>query len=111
MPVPPPTFPSGTAPDARGTESLESVPGFYVKAVDIVQPAIISLRHNRQRPWLKEKVFLCLPLNDRVPNDAHAVSVGDRDGTFEKPGFFHPRRTGHLAVAVERKPAGEDGIF
>ena len=50
------------------------------------------------------------PLNDRVANDADAVSVGDHHRAFEKSGFFDPGRAGHFAVAIVSEPAGENRI-
>src|SRR5690606_24936501 len=47
---------------------------------------------------------------DRVAHDADAVRVGDRDRTLEKTALLDPRRAGHLAVAVQREPPGEDRI-
>src|SRR5215510_9649168 len=51
-----------------------------------------------------------MPTYYRVAHEADAVSIGDRDGTFEEAGFFHPGGTGHLAVSIEREPSGEHGI-
>jgi len=38
------------------------------------------------------------------------MRVGDRDRSFEHPAFLHPRRPGHLAVAVQREPCGKHRI-
>ena len=48
---------------------------------------------------------------DRVAHHADAVRVGDHHRPFEEPGFLDPGRAGHLAVAVEREPAGEHRIL
>src|SRR4029077_5521397 len=50
------------------------------------------------------------PLNYRVADYADAVRVGDHYRTLEEAGFFDPGRAGHFPIAVERPPAGEDGI-
>jgi hypothetical protein len=39
-----------------------------------------------------------------------AVCVGDHNRTFEETRLFNPGGTGHLTVAVLRKPAGKYGI-
>src|SRR5690348_2915941 len=51
------------------------------------------------------------PLNDGIANDADAVRVGDHDRAFEEAGFFDPSGAGHFTVAVERPPAGHDGVI
>lgn len=38
------------------------------------------------------------------------MCVGDHYRAFQESGFFYPSRSGHLAVAVQGKPAGEDGV-
>jgi hypothetical protein len=81
-------------------QRFENVLRFDVKPVDVVQPAIISLGDHRQRKWLKEKAFLGLPLNDRIPNDSNAVGVRDPNRAFQETRLFHPGRTGHFTVPV-----------
>src|SRR5688572_27520394 len=38
------------------------------------------------------------------------MRVGDRHRALHESGFFDPCRPCHFAVAVQRKPAGENGI-
>ena len=72
--------------------------------------AVVGLGDDRQPPRLQRVLLRDFPLDDRVADDADAVRVGDRDRTFEQPALLHPRRPGHLAVAVEREPRGEHRI-
>src|ERR1019366_5735256 len=46
----------------------------------------------------------------RVAHHPHAVRVGDHHRTIKKTEFFHPGGSGHLAVAVQRKPSGINRI-
>src|SRR6267378_8517552 len=97
----------------RGFDGVESVLGFDVEAVDVVQPTIPGFSDDRQRPPVTAGVRLTVgnaPLNHGVANDADAVGIGDHHGALEKAGFLDPGGAGHLAVAILREPAGEDGI-
>jgi len=55
-------------------------------------------------------VALHHPAHHRVPNDAHAVGVRDRERSFQESRFGDPRGTRHFAVAVQRIGGGEYGI-
>src|SRR5258708_31955832 len=96
-----------------GINGMESVFGLDVKAVDVVEPAIPCFRDDGQRPPITGGIGLAVrdtPLNDSVANDADAVRVGDHYRTFEEARLFDPGRAGHFTIAVERPPAGENGI-
>ena len=47
MPVPPPTLPSATGPGFAASSAANSVLGRDVKAVDVVQEAVVRLAHDR----------------------------------------------------------------
>jgi hypothetical protein len=49
-------------------------------------------------------------VDDRVAHHANAVRIGDHHRTFKETGFLDPGGAGHFAVAVERPPAGKNGI-
>ena len=97
----------------RGVERVESILGFHVESVDVVQPAVPGFGHHGERPPVAFHVgraVLDFPGDDGVAHHADAVRVGDHDGAVEKAGVFEPGCAGHLAVAVEREPAAEDGV-
>ena len=82
-----------------------------MEAVDVIQPSIPGLRHDRQRPPVALHIGMPMfhfPCNHGIANDAHAMRVGDHYRSIEKAGVFHPRCAGHLAVAVFREPRCED---
>ena len=81
-----------------------------MESVDVVEAAIVRLRHHRQRTAGWQRIVLHLPCNDRVAHHAHAVRVGNADGSLEKSAFLYPRGSRHLAVAVEREPCAEHRI-
>src|SRR5580704_3574374 len=84
-----------------------------VESVDVVQPAVPGFGHDGQRPEIAFHIraaVLDLPRDDGVADDADAMSVRDHDRTVEKTGVFNPGSAGHLAVAIEREPGGEDGV-
>ena len=87
--------------------------GPYVKAINIIEPPVPRFGDDGQRPPVARGVRLAVrnaPLNYGIAHDADAVRVRDHHRSFEKAGFFDPRRSRHLAVSVERPPAGEDGV-
>ena len=77
IPVPPPTLPSATGPPRAPSSALMTCSRLHVKAVDVVQAAVVGLGHHRQPPRLQARPR-DLPLEDRVAHDADAVGVGDR---------------------------------
>src|SRR6266550_6598659 len=96
-----------------GIDRVERVFGFDVKSIDVIEPAIPRFRDDGQRPPITGWIGLAVrdaPLDDGIANNAHAVRVGEHDWPFKKAGFFDPRGTGHFAIAVQRPPAGENGI-
>ena len=97
----------------RGVERMHGVFGLDVEAIDVVQPAIPGFGYDRQRPIEPGRIrpgARHTPLDHRVAHHPHAVGVGDHHRPFEKSRLFDPCRSGHLAVAVLRKPGGEHGI-
>jgi hypothetical protein len=110
MPVPPPTFPSATAPPLGGFERVENVLLLDVEAVRVVEVAVVRFRDDRQQPRLLLLATLRVELDHRVAHQAHAGRIRQHDGTFEEAGFLDPGRAGHFPVAVERRPAREDRI-
>src|SRR5208283_3009147 len=83
------------------------------ESVDVVEVAIPGFGNHGQGPPIAFHVGLAalhLPGNDGVAHHAHAVRVGDHDGTIQEAGVFEPGRARHLAVAVEREPGAEDGV-
>jgi hypothetical protein len=98
--------PFSNRPGRRVFERRKHVLGPHMKAVDVVEPAVIGLRHDRQAPRLQPGPAY-LPLQDRITHHANAVRIRDRDRIFHKAAFLDPRRAGHLAIAVEREPRAE----
>src|ERR1700694_681306 len=84
-----------------------------MESVDVVKIAIPSFRDYRKGPPVTlhiGRAVLDLPRDDSVADHAHAVRVGDHDGTVEKSGVVDPGRAGHFAVAVEREPGRENSV-
>ena len=101
------------APAMGGVERIEDMLRLDMETIDIVEPAVPGLRHNRQAPVKTARVRAALldsPVNDGVAHDADTVRVGDRDRAFEESTFLQPGRPRHLAVAVETEDAGIDRI-
>ena len=95
------------APDRR-VDVLRS----HVEPVDVVQPAIVGLAHDRQAP---EGVVSVVPRDlvgdERVADDADAVRIGDRDRGGEHPGLSDPFQPGELSVPVQAMAAREDDVL
>ena len=92
---------------------MKRVLGLHVESVDVVQVAIISLRHDRQRPPVTRIVrptLLHPPLDYRIAHHSYTVGVGDHHRPFEEARLLDPGRSGHLTVAVKRVPSGEHWI-
>jgi hypothetical protein len=53
---------------------------------------------------------LHLPGDHGVADHAYAVRIGDHHGSGEEAGIFHPGGAGHLTVAIEGEPGGEDRV-
>jgi len=92
---------------------VEGMLGLHVEAVDVVEPAVPGFRDDRKGPPVAGGIGLAMrdaPLDDCVSYYTDAVRVGDHHRAFEEPGLFDPGGAGHFAIAVERPPAGENGI-
>ena len=101
----------GDASARRALDRRDDMFRLHVKSVDVVQRAVPRLGDDRQRPRLEESQMLGGPLDRRVAHDADAMRIGDEYRTLEKARFLDPGRAGHLAVAVQRKPAGEHRVL
>ena len=55
--------------------------------------------------------MLYAPCNHSVTHYSDTVCVGDHNRAVQETGLLHPCSAGHLAVAVQGEPSGEDGIF
>ena len=78
-----------------------------MEPVHIVQEAVPGLRHQRQAPVAGVEVLL-RPGDGRLVHRPHAVGVRDHHRPFEQPAVPEPGGAGHLAVAVQGEPRGED---
>ena len=115
MPVPPPTLPSATGPDFARIERGVHVFGLHVKAVHVVEHAVVGLGDQRIRepdvPDQRREVLVAIhPAERGVAHHADAAGVGDQDRRLEKAGLLHPVRAGHVAVAVQHVVRGEHRI-
>src|SRR5262249_28447407 len=93
-----------------GIERLEDVLLLDVEAERVVEVAVVGFGDDRQRPVLLALDVLGQPLDGAVADGADAGGVGQHDRAFEEAGLLDPGGAGHLAVAVEREPAGEDRV-
>src|SRR5687767_9114947 len=101
--------PLANSSTGRIVQSREHMLRLDVKAVDVIEAAVVCLCNDRQSPRLQSRSAY-LPLKDGVPNDADTVSVRDRDRILDQAALLHPRRPGHLTVAIQREPCAEYGI-
>src|SRR5262249_7235313 len=98
------------APACR-VERGEDVLRRHMLALDVVEPAVVRLADGRHRPVRALARGARLVRHDRVPHDADAVGVRDRDRRREQPALADPLEPRELAVAVERERAGERGLL
>jgi hypothetical protein len=76
----------------RAVESVKSIFGLHVKSVDVIQIAVPSLGHNRQRPRIAVFIgamMLQAPGDHRIPYDADAVRIRDHHWALEKTRLFN----------------------
>ena len=95
-------------------ERVESVLVLHVEAVHVVEVAVVGLGHDRQAPPIPGSVRRAVgdaPFDHGVAHDADAVGVGQHDRAFEKAALLDPGHAGHLAVAVEAEPTGENRMI
>lgn len=83
-----------------------------MKTGQIIQIAVISLRDDREAhlSFLIAQFAFKLPLDQRVSDRSHAVGVRNAYRAFEVTGLLHPRRAGHLSVAVQDGTGGENRL-
>jgi hypothetical protein len=106
--VPVPPLGDGTAGGVR--ERLVHVIGGDVHPVDVVERAVVGLRDDRERPEGTASAALRHVCGDqRIAHGPNRMRVGDPDRGGELAGLADPLEARHLAVAVERVGAGEDG--
>ena len=94
---------------ACGIERLEGKLPRYRKTRDVAQPTIIGLGHDRKMKGLRSAVAHGERTN-RVAHDAHGISIRDADRRADIALLGDPWEAGHLAVAVEGVPPGEDVV-
>jgi hypothetical protein len=79
-----------------------------MKAVDVVQVAIIGFGRDRQAPVLTSAdIVLHHPLERGIARGAAGCGVGDGDRRLQFACFLDPQGAGHFAIAVERMIAGK----
>ena len=103
----------GHRPALGAVERLEDVRLLDVEAVDVVEVAVVGLGHDRQRPPVA-RARRAWPLLTRQAMTASRTTptlwvLVISTGPSRKPDSSTQVGAGHLAVAVEREPAGEDG--
>ena len=90
-------------PAARAIECGDGVLGCHVKAVDVVEVAVIGLGRDRQAPGLPGADGTGdEPADGRVAGDTAGMSVGDGDRRLQLAGFLDPCDARHLSIAVQR---------
>src|SRR6266498_3285574 len=92
-------------------QSFQNMLGFDKESVNVVEPTIGGFCDQWTGPALKDPAVLHLPPDDRIADNANAMSICNSNWTFQEAAFLHPGRAGHFAVAVEREPGGKDGIM
>jgi hypothetical protein len=82
--------------------------GADMKAVDVVQGAVVGLTHHGQCPdRVAHPVRSGAPLDDRVVHDTDAVGVRDADRSGKHAVLADPLKPRQLSVAVEPMRPGE----
>ena len=81
-------------------------------AEDIRKPSIPGFRHGRQHPF-RHKLRHPLPVagNHGIAHHAHAVRIGQGDGSGKKPRLVHPVTPRKLAVAVLAEISRTHGVL
>ncbi len=79
-----------------------------MEAEDVVEVAVPGLGHDRQAAVERVGQTVGAPGDERVAHRADAIGVGDRHRIEQEAIILDPRRAGHLAVAIEAEPSGED---
>src|SRR5262245_6758690 len=98
-------------PAARPRERRRDVLRPHVAAGDVVQLAVVGLAGNGQAPVRRCGVVSRRSRRDeRVADLADVVRVRYPDCAGEQPGLTDPLQAGQLAVPIERRGAGEDGL-
>src|SRR6185295_20185929 len=92
---------------ARRVKRRLDVLGPDVSAVDVVQVAVPSFRADGKEPLPGElRVDALDPADDAGVAGADRVRIRQHDRQIERTCLIDPGGAGHLAVAVERVPAG-----
>ena len=107
---------AGTAADAalleraaaRRIQRLNHMLRLHVKAVDVVEIAVIGLGSDRQAP-IGHDAGLDQPLDRRIARKPAGMRVGDGDRRVQFATLLEPDRARHLAIAVERIISGGTG--
>ena len=88
-------------------EGRENMFPAHMEAVDVVEEAVPGLGDQRQAPVRGGEVLL-RPGDGGLVDRSHAVGVRDHHRPFEDAPVPEPGGAGHLAVAVQGEPGGED---
>ena len=87
----------------RALNRVRDVLRLYMKTIDVIQPAIPRLGHQRQTPrktlWVGSTVREP-PGNNRVTRDADTVGVSQDNRPLQEPALLYPGGAGHFAVAI-----------
>ena len=92
-------------------QGVKRVFRFDVESVHVIQISVPGFGHDRQRPpvaLLIGRRLLNAPGNHRVAHHADTVRICDHHRAIQESGILHPGCSGHLAIAIEREPGGED---
>ena len=103
---------NGAAPGA--VECGDRVFGRHVKAVNVVEVAVIGFGGNGKAPVLAGTYTAAhKPADGRIPRHAARMGVGDGNGRLQLARFLYPDDARHLAIAVQRiiaRGAGHIGL-
>ena len=81
--------------------------GFDVKAIDVVQGAVIGFAGNGQGPTAYAQV-LNHPLDRGISTGTQRVRIGDGNGAIATTGFFYPVAACEFPIAIQTMTACKD---
>ncbi|MNL10457.1 hypothetical protein D3C87_1312560 [compost metagenome] len=99
---------------APGTaHSFGDVLGFHMKAVDVVEQAVIRFQHHRHVPVEPAVSGLLLAVHgdQRIAHHAQAVGVGEGNRAGQQTRFTNPLQPRGVAIAIEHMDSGETRLL
>ena len=79
-----------------------------LKAVDVVEIAVVGFAGHWQRPLFEIAAARHQPFDGGVPGEPAGMRIGDANGALAAPALLHPVAAAEFAIAVEAEIAGKN---